>query len=306
VHAADHGGGGGNAGRIAAALAATLGLMAVEIVAGLRANSLALLSDAGHNLTDAVTLVLTWAAIRWSRQPAHSGKTFGYHRAGILVALVNSTTLALVGIGIIVEAVRRIGAPPVVNSRMLIGVGAAAFAVNAGTAWMIRHGSRHDLNVRSAFFHLAGDAVSTAGAVLAGLVISATGFQWIDPAVSLLIGGLVLFNAWGVIRETVEILLESTPSDIGVEDLVADIRRVPGVRGVHDLHIWSLTAGLRALSAHLVTDDVAVSEGVRIQKGVRAVLEERYSISHVTLQLECADCGPDGLFCDMEDLKISS
>ncbi|MCG6538372.1 MAG: cation diffusion facilitator family transporter, partial [Syntrophales bacterium LBB04] len=227
--------------RLAISLGLTLGFVIVEAIAGFWANSLALISDAGHNLTDVIALGLTWYALRLSTQPANAGKTFGYHRAGILVALVNSTTLAVISLGIFYEAYKRLLSTPEVQSSILIGVGIAAFLVNAATAWLVKRGSEHDLNLRSAFVHLMGDVISTIGAILAGIVIALTGMNWLDPLVSIFIGVLILWNAWGILRETVDILLESTPRDIDMSKMVRDLMSVNGVRGVHDLHVWSIT-----------------------------------------------------------------
>ena len=272
-----------------------------EAIAGLWGNSLALLSDAGHNLTDVIALGLSWYAIRLSTQPANATKTFGYHRAGILVALVNSTTLVVIALGIFYEAYQRFLSPSEVQANILIGVGIVAFLINAGTAWLVKRGSENDLNLRSAFVHLMGDVISTIGAILAGVVIAFTGMNWLDPLVSVFIGLLILWNAWGILRETVDILLESTPRDIDMNKMVHDLTSVNGVRGVHDLHVWSLTQSLRALSAHIVTDDISISGGAVIQREINEIASHKYNIGHATLQLECVGCEPDLLYCDIAD-----
>ena len=287
--------------RLAVSAGLTLAFVVVEVIAGFWGKSLALLSDAGHNLTDVVALGLSWYAIRLSTQPAHAGKTFGYHRAGILVALVNSTTLVVISLGIFYEAFHRFRSTPEVQSGILIGVGAVAFVINMGTAWLVKRGSENDLNLRSAFVHLVGDAVSTLGAVVAGVIIAFTGMNWLDSLVSVLIGILILWNAWGILRETVGILLESTPHDIDLDEMVRDLKRIDGVQGVHDLHVWSLTRSLRALSAHIVTDDVSISRGAAVQREISGLVGRKYGIGHATLQLECAGCGEDVLFCDMAE-----
>ncbi len=285
--------------RLALALFLTLGFVLVEAGAGFFANSLALLTDAAHNLTDVIALGLSWYAMRLTLQPSNSQKTYGYHRAGILVALVNSTTLVLISFGIFYEAYRRFLAPPVVKAPILIIVGLVAVAVNFVTAWLVRHGSDRDLNLRSAFVHLMADVLSTVGAVIAGVIIYFTGADWLDPLVSVLIGVLILYNAWGIVRETVEILLESTPRDLDMESMVREIKQVDGVLGVHDLHVWSLTQDLRSMSAHILTKDVSISSGAVIQSRVNELVSNRYHIAHATLQLECVDCEPDALYCDM-------
>jgi len=285
--------------RLALALGLTAIFVVVEIMAGLFANSLALMTDAAHNATDAIALALTWWALRFTTRPANSGKTYGYHRAGILVALVNSTTLVLISLGIFYDAYRRLLAPPEVKADVLIGVGLAAVAVNLVTALLVRRGSRHDLNIKSAYIHLMGDVLSTVGAVAAGIIIRFTDMDWLDPLVSIFIGLLILWNAWGILRESISILMESTPADIDMETLQADILTVEGVRGVHDLHVWSIAQSLRTLSAHIITDDIPISESSVVQSAVSELLNRKYGIGHATLQLECVDCISPELFCDI-------
>lgn len=289
--------------RIALALFITLGFVIVEAVAGIIANSLALLTDAAHNLTDVIALALSRYAIRLTLRPAHSGKTFGYHRAGILIALFNSTTLILIALGIFYEAYQRLINPPEVEAGLMTVVAALAFLVNAGTALLVKQGSDHDLNQRSAFIHLAGDALSTLGALAAGILIMLTGWTALDPLVSVLIGALIVWNAWLIIRESVDILLDSTPRDIDIDAMVWDIRQIAGVRGVHDLHVWSITQNMRALSAHVLVDDEPISVGAGIQRQINEALQTRYNIAHATLQLECVGCEPDTLYCELNSIN---
>ena len=285
--------------RLALSLGLTAAFVLVEVAAGLYANSLALLTDAAHNVTDVLALALTWWALRVTTKPAHAEKTYGYHRAGILVALINSTTLVVIAVAIFYDAYRRLIAPPIVKANVLIGVGMLAVVVNLVTALMVRRGSEHDLNLRSAFLHLMGDVLSTLGAVVAGIIIHFTGLNWLDPLVSIFIGLLILWNAWGILRESVNILMEATPADVDVEAVVASILRIEGVCGVHDLHIWSITRELRTLSAHILTDDIHISEGNKIQKAISELLDHTYGIAHATLQLECEGCNPADLYCDI-------
>ena len=285
--------------RLSLSLFLTLAFVVIEAGAGIFANSLALLTDAAHNLTDVIALGLTWFAVRVTAQPANAQKTYGYHRAGILVALLNSTTLVLISLGIFYEAYRRFVNPPEVESSILIGVGLVAVVINFATALLVHRGSEHDLNLRSAFVHLMGDVLSTVGAVIAGVIIYFTDANWLDPLVSALIGFLILYNAWGILRDAVDILLESTPRDVNVHTMVKDIARVNGVIGVHDVHVWSLTQSLRTMSAHILTDDVNISAGAEIQRQINELLSHRYNITHATLQLECVECSPDSLYCDL-------
>jgi len=285
--------------RLVLSLGITLVFVAVEIVAGLFANSLALLTDAAHNFTDVLALALSWWALRLTSQPANQDKTYGYHRAGILAALANSTTLVVIALGIFYEAYHRFIDPPEVQADVLIGVGVVAVLINVVTALLVRRGAEHDLNIRSAFLHLMGDVLSTVGAVIAGVVIRFTGWNWLDPLVSVLIGFLILWSAWSIIREALEILMESAPTDIDMDAMVGDITSVDGVHGVHDLHVWSITRSMRTLSAHLVTDDIPISKGTFIQTRVNELLYHKYGVSHATLQLECEDCIPNLLYCDI-------
>ena len=283
--------------RLSLSLFLTLLFVFIEAAAGYFSNSLALLTDAAHNLTDVIALGLSWFAIRLTAQPANAQRTYGYHRAGILVALLNSTTLVLISIGIFYEAYKRFISPPEVQSGVLISVGLIAVVINFVTALLVHRGSESDLNLRSAFVHLMGDVISTIGAVIAGIMIYFTGANWLDPFVSVLIGLLILYNAWGILRDAVDILLESTPHDVDMKKMVREITQLDGVLGVHDLHVWSITQNLRTMSAHILTEDISVSAGAEIQNRINELVYHRYNIAHATLQLECEECGPDGLYC---------
>ena len=182
---------------------------------------------------------------------------------------------------------------------ILIGVGLIAVIVNVVTALLVRRGAEHDLNIRSAFLHLMGDVLSTVGAVVAGVIIRYTNWDWLDPTVSVLIGILILWSAWGIVREAIDILMESTPTDIDMESMIRDISSVDGVRGVHDLHVWSISRATRTLSAHLVTEDIPISDGAFIQSRVNELLYQKYDVNHATLQLECEDCVTNMLYCNI-------
>jgi len=285
--------------RLAISLGITLAFVFVEVISGILSNSLALLTDAAHNFTDVLALGLSWLALRLATNPSHSRKTFGYHRAGILVALVNSTSLVIIALGIFIEAYKRFIDPPDVNAGIMIPVAVVAVIVNIVTALLVRQGSERDLNMRSAFLHLMGDVLSTIGAVVAGFIILFTGLNWIDPLVSIFIGFLILWNAWGIVRESLDILMEATPADIDVDAMLVDIKEVDGVRGVHDLHIWSINHSMRTLSAHILTDDIPISQGARIQDVLSDLLARKYRVAHATLQLECEGCNPPDLYCEL-------
>ena len=285
--------------RMMLSLLLTLGFVVVEVIAGTMANSLALLTDAAHNVTDVLALALSWYALHLADRPAHAGKTYGYHRVGILAALANSTTLAFIAAGICFEAWQRFQSPSPVAADLLIGVGAIALVVNLVTAWLVSHGAEHDLNLRSAFLHLMGDVLSTVGAILAGVGIYFTGLNWLDPLASVLIAGLILWNAWLIVREVVDILLESTPRDIEMSEMVRDLMQVEGVRGVHDLHVWSLSRNLRFLSAHILVEDMPLSAAGLLRDRLAELVEHHYGVHHATLQFETLGCCPDSLYCDV-------
>lgn len=285
--------------RMLVSLVLTAIFVVVEIAAGLWGNSLALLTDAAHNFTDVISLGLSWYALKVAAKPSNAGKTFGYHRVGILTALVNSTTLVLIACGIFYEAYQRFVTPSEVNSSILIGVGFIAFLINASTAWLVHKGSEHDLNLRSAFLHLMGDVLSTLGAVIAGVIIYFTGWNWLDPLVSVLIAFVIIYSAAGVLRQSIHILLEGTPENIDMPKLIKDIRTLKGIRDVHDLHVWSVAENLRMLSAHIVIDDLLISQAAIIQNDVNELLSHHYDIQHVNLQLECGQCSSANLFCEI-------
>ena len=215
------------------------------------------------------------------------------------VALIEERNVAF---GIFFEAYKRLISPPEVDSTILIGVGALAFIINLVTALMVKEGSDHDLNLRSAFLHLMGDVMSTLGAVIAGIIIAFTAWNWLDPLVSILIGAFILYNAWGILKQTIHILLESTPENINMDNMVNDLQKVEGVLSVHDLHVWSISENLRMLSAHIVIDNISIGEGVSIQQNINELLAHNYNIQHATLQLECEGCNQHGLlYCEIHE-----
>jgi len=289
--------------RMALSMGITLAFVFLEAGAGIFANSLALLTDAAHNFTDALALALSWWALRLTARPSNQGKTYGYHRAGILAALANSTTLVVIALGIFYEAYRRFLSPPEVQADVLIGVGVVAVVVNIVTALLVRQGAEHDLNIRSAFLHLMGDVLSTAGAVIAGVIIRFTGWNWLDALVSVLIGFMILWGAWNILREAIDILMEGAPIGVDVDKLVRDVCEVEGVRDIHDLHVWSIVQNIRTFSAHVVTDDMPVRECMMVQARINELLFQKYGISHATLQFECESCLPGKLYCNLTGIE---
>jgi len=272
-------------------LAFTLTLMVLEIVGGIISNSLALLSDAGHMLTDSLAVFLSYLAIHWSRRPADHRKTFGYHRAEILVALANGAALLLVAGYIFYEAVLRFFHPQEIKTGILLAIATIGLAGNLFGLFILKGESHDNLNVRSAFFHILADTLSSVGVIVGGVIIWLTGWTLVDSLIGMLIGGIVLRGAVDLVMESGEILLEATPRDIDIAQLRQEVGKIPGVEDLHDIHIWTIGSGRRALSAHVLTDNITTRESQEIACLIRAVLGEKYNITHTTLEMECETCG---------------
>jgi cobalt-zinc-cadmium efflux system protein len=266
--------------------AAYIGLL---VVAGIRAHSLALLSEAGHNLTDFVALLLSLVAVYLHSRPPSATHTYGYHRAGVLAALVNSATLVIVSFFIFYEAVRRIRQPQPVQAHLMMWVAAAGVLMNGAIAFMLYRTNR-DVNIRGALLHEVGDTLSTAVVIAGGWAILATGQFWIDSALSFGIGALILWSSFGIMRETLNILLEGTPRGMKLERVEASIREIDGVNDVHDLHVWSLGSQTSALSCHISIADIPPSASERILREVKDRLYHDFRIDHTTIQFEHAVC----------------
>ena len=271
-------------------LAATFAFVAVEVFAGIQAHSLALVSDAGHNFTDAMALLLAWFGFYLQAKPANEIKTYGYHRAGVLSAFVNALTLLALSAWIFYESALRLSHPRAVHEGVMMAVAALGVVLNSGIMWALRPASRHDLSVRSAFVHMLGDALGSLGIVAGAIVIRYTGWERVDPALSILIGILIVWTAWDIIREALNILLEGLPRGIHFQDATSAMRAIEGVLDVHDLHIWSLGSSTHALSCHVLIADVPPSASDAILQELNAMLAERFHISHTTVQFEHASC----------------
>jgi cobalt-zinc-cadmium efflux system protein len=283
-------------------LAATLVYVAVTFVAGLRAHSLALLSEAGHNLSDFGALLLSFVAVYFQSLPASHTKTFGYQRAGVLAAFINAATLILISLWIAFEAVHRLTAPVTVQPRLMIYVAAAGVLMNGIIAALL-WGVARDVNLRSAFLHMAGDTLSTAAVIAGGASILLTGQYWIDPVLSLFIAALILWSSFGIIRETLNILLEGTPRGVSLADIRAGMGAVEGVINVHDLHVWSLGSNSRALACHVTIADIPPSESACILAKLNQVLRDHFQISHTTIQFEHMGCHVlDGCVVPIEEM----
>ena len=270
-------------------LAATLAYVAVTFAAGLRAHSLALLSEAGHNASDFLALLLSFAAVYFQSRPAGSSKTFGYQRAGVLAAFLNAATLIVISIWIAIEALHRLSAPVTVQPRLMMVVAAAGVVMNGVIAALLWRVAR-DVNLRSAFLHMAGDTLSTAAVIAGGAGILLTGRNWIDPALSLLIAALILWTSMDIVRETLNILLEGTPRGTSLTEIRSSMGAVEGVVNVHDLHVWSLGSNSSALACHVTIADIPPSESACILAQLNQVLKERFHISHTTIQFEHIGC----------------
>jgi cobalt-zinc-cadmium efflux system protein len=285
---------------LAFGLALTLLVLVVEAAAGVWSHSLALLSDAGHVLTDVAALGLAWFAVVQGERPATARRTFGYHRIGILVALSNAAFLLVVVGWIGWQALQRLQHPEPVLAPVVIAVAALALAVNLFIARQLA-GVPSSLNVRAAGLHVVGDLLASAGVLAAGLVIALTGWYAADALVSLAIAALIAVGAWSIVQEAVDILMEATPAGVDTERLVEAVRKVGGVRELHDLHIWAVTSDVRALSAHLLVEDQMITQADRVQQDVRELLAHEFGIEHATLQLEGNVCGPGTTFCVLRE-----
>lgn len=270
-------------------LVATLAYVVVTLVAGLRAHSLALLSEAGHNASDFLALLLSFVAVYFQTRPADHARTFGYQRAGVLAAFVNAATLIFISIWIAVEAIHRLYAPVAVHPRTMMIVAAAGVVMNGVIAALL-WGVARDVNMRSAFLHMAGDTLSTAAVIVGGAAIFFTGQYWIDPALSLIIAALILWSSWGIVRETLNILLEGTPHGVELTEIRAGMEQVSGVLNVHDLHCWSLGSQSRALACHVTIADIPPSESACILERLNHVLRDHFNICHSTIQFEHENC----------------
>jgi cobalt-zinc-cadmium efflux system protein len=270
-------------------LVVTLAYIVLLVVSGVRAHSLALLSEAGHNLSDFFALLLSLGAVYLQGRPPSATKTYGYHRAGVLVALINAASLVAVSFLIFYEAFRRLQRPEQVHAATMIGVAAAGVVMN-GVIAILLYRSSHDVNIRSAFLHEIGDTLSTAAVIVGGWVILATGRSWIDSALSFGIGALILWSGFGIIRETLNILLEGTPRGMKLAQVEAAIRSIEGVNDVHDLHVWSIGSETHALSCHIAIADIPPSVSERILRDVKERLSSEFGIDHTTIQFEHVEC----------------
>lgn len=270
--------------------AATSAFVLFEFIAGYRAHSLALISDAGHNLTDALALLLAWFAVYIQRKPADQSRTFGYHRAGVLAAFVNALTLVGFSVWILYESWVRLMHPELVNEVAMMWVAGGAVVLNGGIMISLHSDAHHDLNAKGAYVHMLGDLLGALAIIIGAIFIRFTGWERIDPILSAVIGIMVIWSGWDVIRESMNILLEGLPRGIQLAQVTDSIREVEGVLDVHDLHVWSLGSSSRALSCHVLIEDMPPSQSDAILRRLNRVLGDRFHLHHTTIQFEHVNC----------------
>jgi len=275
-------------------LAATLLYVAATLFFGIRAHSLALISEAGHNASDSLAIILSFVAVYFQSRPANDQKTFGYQRAGVLAAFVNAITLMVLAAWIALSAIHRLYAPVTVEPRLMMYVAVAGVLMNGAIATLLWKFSG-DVNIRSVFIHMLGDTLSTAAVIAGGAAILFTGLQWIDPVLSFIIAGMILWSSWGIVRETLNILLEGTPRSLSLNEIRSTMAAVPGVANVHDLHVWSLGSSSHALASHVTVQlaqdgNLSMVDCGCILEGIQNALWDRFHISHSTIQFEMKGC----------------
>jgi cobalt-zinc-cadmium efflux system protein len=279
------------------ALGLTFLILAVEVIGSVLSQSLALIADAGHVVTDVGALALAYFAARQAHRPADSMRTFGYQRAGILAALANAAALLAIALVIGIEAYGRLMHPYPVNPLPMIVAAAIGLAINLFIASRL-HGHGHgDLNVRGVWLHVVGDAGAAIGVIVGAAVIALTGWSLVDPLLSVAIAVLIAAGAWGLLRNAVAVLMEGVPAHIDLAEVVRQMQRVPGVRGVHDLHVWTVRPGLIMLSCHVRVDDQSLEDGLSVVHQLDQAMSERFGIGHCTIQLETIGCGSTELYC---------
>jgi cobalt-zinc-cadmium efflux system protein len=296
-HGHDHPHGTGRT--LAWSLALTLGFVAFEVVAGIRAGSLALLSDAGHNFTDALALGLAAFGFLIESKPADEIKTYGYHRAGVLAAFVNALTLVGLSMWIFYESYHRLISPRAVEETTMIWVAALGLVVNIAIMAGLHRRKDHDLNVRAAWVHMLGDALGSVAIIAGAIVIHYTGWVRVDPVLSIVIGALIIWTAYDIIRESMNILLEGLPRGVELQKVTGALLGLEGVIDVHDLHIWTLGSRAHALSCHIVIEDMPPSSSEAILQRINGTLRERFRIDHTTVQFEHTRCAVEGNCCTL-------
>jgi len=284
--------------RFLLALTLTTAILVAEVIGGLWTGSLALLSDAGHVFMDVFALGLSYAALRVATLPPNDRHSYGFHRFKVLAALINGATLLWIAVEIFREAWSRLQTPePVLAGPMLV-VAVIGLVVNLIVALALHEHDHDDLNTRSAFLHVVGDALSSVGVIVAGVIILFTGWSWVDPLASVLIAAVILISSWRVLRDAVHILVEGVPGNLTISQVTNVMAAAPGVDSVHDLHLWTIGPGYLALSAHIVLADQALSETQQIMAGLKQMLRAQFGIEHTTIQFECEVCSNGAAVCE--------
>lgn len=286
--------------RLYIALALNALIIIAEFIGGLLLNSIGLMSDAGHNFIDQGSLFLALYAHIITRRPSSETRTFGYHRAGVIAAFLNSFILLLTALGITLLGVKRLLEPVPIDGGWVMGIAAASFAANLSIALLLQRGAENDLNIRSAFWHMLGDAWVSLGVVFSGGAIMMTGWTILDPLVSLLVVGAILHGAWPLFKESLDVLLESTPPTISASHVAATIESLPGVKTVHDLHIWAVEPRLIMLTCHVLVD--GDHRPLDLLQVIQTRIASDFGIKHMTIQLETECCEPDDVHCDLSKL----
>ena len=281
------------------AMGITVIVMVVEVIGGFIANSLALLSDAGHMLTDVMALLLSLIALQLALRPPSLTKTFGLYRMEILAALINGATLILISVFILYEAYQRFRSPVVVETRIMLLVAAVGLVANGLAAWAMMRANKENLNMRGAYLHILGDAFSSLGVIGGGLVIYFTGWFIVDPIISLGICLVILRGAFVLVKDSVNILLEAVPKEVDLEVVQRVLKAIPGVKDLHHVHLWTITSGIHALSAHVLVGDIRMSRTGEILQEINNLLKEKFRIPHTTIQFECENC-EEGFTCNMD------
>jgi cobalt-zinc-cadmium efflux system protein len=269
-------------------------IMIAEVIGGLLANSLALLSDAGHMLTDILALLLSIVAMNFAQKPPTLSKTYGFHRLEILAAFFNGMLLIGISVVIFLKAYDRFVHPEMIKGVYMLGVAVVGLLANGAGIVILGQSAKKNLNVKSAFFHLVGDTISSVGVIVGGVLIIYTDWYLIDSIISFLIGILILRGAYGLVKEAIDIFLEATPKEVDLEKLVNDLIGVEGVKEVHHIHLWTITTGIHAISAHVLIDDLLTSKSALILREIKTILRNKYGMGHTTIEFESESCG-DGL-----------
>ena len=288
--------------RLSLALALNAAIIVAEFIGGWILNSIGLMSDAGHNLVDQGALFLALYAHLLTARPATETRTFGYHRAGIIAAFLNSFVLLLTALGITLVGLKRLLQPIPVDGGWIMAIAALSFVANLSIALLLQHGAKDDLNIRSAFWHMLGDAWASLGVVISGGIILFTGWTILDPLISLLVVVAIAKGAWPLFKESLEVLLESTPPKISASHVAATIEAIPGVKNVHDLHIWAVEPRLIMMTCHILVDGDDSAMTNDLLRAIRAKVSAEFGIKHMTIQMETHCCHPDEIHCDLTTL----